>query len=125
MHQWNKFAYTSLTNMLCQNKKCQDMERNNPSMTGYINTAFAKIQDTIDNDIWYGIDVDTIGKYCSIAVVVFITIQGMYSAASWIVRLLLFKNNNIGLVPLLCRTTFPNFFLIAKVQKTQEGNNVP
>jgi hypothetical protein len=62
---------------------------------------------------WFGYDLQEIGGKCSIAVCLLVSIYSIYAITAWCIRLVLFKDASIKMCALLCRITFPDFFLIA------------
>ena len=104
----NRFSYTNIAEAICQGGCSQDTITDTHSFKRYIN-------DNIMNPLpsnWFGFDIDYFGKICSIVCSLYLTIYSIYSAIAWVIRVALFRKDDIGFLALFLRATFPEFYII-------------
>ena len=80
-------------------------------MLGQVAHNASKILTT---KFWLGIDIEAIGRRCSIAVCIILAIYIVYGLVTWCMRYAMFRGENVGMFALAIRSTFPEMFLIAK-----------
>ena len=88
---------------------------NSPAnMMDHISRTFSNLESISNPFLFLGYDLQDIGGKCSIVVCFIVFIYTLYAVISWVIRLMLFKDSSIKLCALLCRASFPDFFLITK-----------
>ena len=73
-------------------------------------------------NFWFGIDIEAIGRRCSIAVCIMLAIYSVYWLITWCIRYAMFKGENVGMFALAIRSTFPDLFLIAKATGRKDAD---
>ena len=116
LQHWNKFSYSSLVNILCQNDECKQGHTNIQAMSDYVGGALSKFTTMAANKFIFGFDIEKTGQICSIIVVGMLIMYSIYFLITWTIRFVLFKQEGINIGAILCRATFPNIFLITKDQ---------
>ena len=116
LQHWNKFSYSSLVNIICQNDDCKQGHTNIQAMSDYVGGALTKFTTMAAEKFFLGFDIEKIGQICSIIVVCTLILYLIYYTITWIIRFVLFKQEGINVSAVICRATFPNFFLITKDQ---------
>ena len=116
LQHWNKFSYTSIVNMLCQNDDCKQGHTNIQAMSDYVGGALSKITTLTAGKLLFGLDIEKLGQICSIIVVCLLFLYAIYFIITWTIRFTLFKQEGINIGAIICRATFPNIFLITKDQ---------
>ena len=104
----NKFSYTNLAEVICQGDCTQDTIADTPSFKQFINSNIMNPLPTK----WFGHDIDLVERICSIACSLYLTIYCIYAAVAWIIRVAIFRKDNIGYLALFLRATFPEFYII-------------
>ena len=104
----NKFSYTNIADAICQGSCSQDTITDIHSFKRFIGT---NMKNPLPSS-WFGIDIDYIGRICSIVCSLYLTIYSVYAAIAWIIRVAIFRNDNIGILALFLRATFPEFYII-------------
>ena len=104
----NKFSYTNLAEAFCQGECSQDTFSDTSSFKHFINANMINPLPTN----WFGFDIDSIGKICSIVCSIYLTIYSIYAAIAWIIRVAIFRKDDIGFLALFLRATFPEFYII-------------
>ena len=110
----SKHAYSVLSHAVCHNKNCVDVHTTPAQLYGFIGSAVDNMQSAVTSTLNLGIDFEKIGRRCSIAVCIMVSLYVCYSAVTWFVRYALFKNDDIGCLALIVRATCPGLFLITK-----------
>ena len=109
----SKHSY-SLFQSICKTESCLSLGKNPAGIMEHLGRTFSNIA-TMNNPLtWFGYDLKEIGGKCSIAVCLLLSLYSIYAIAAWCIRLVLFKDASVKMCALLCRATFPDFFLIAK-----------
>ena len=85
-------------------------------MSDYVGGALTKFTTMAAEKFFLGFDIEKIGQICSIIVVCTLMLYLIYYTITWIIRFVLFKQEGINVSAVICRATFPNFFLITKDQ---------
>ena len=116
LQHWNKFSYSSIVNMLCQSDDCKQGHTNIQAMSDYVGGALSKYTTMTAEKLLFGFDIEKTGQICSIIVVGLLILYAIYFIITWTIRFILFKQEDINIGAILCRATFPNFFLITKDQ---------
>jgi hypothetical protein len=120
--QWLDLAFVqhlskhsfSLFQSICKSESCLSLGENPAGIMEHLGRTFSNL-DSLNNPIsWLGFDLQEIGGKCSIVVCLLVGLYSLYAIAAWCIRLVLFKDASIKICALLCRATFPDFFLIAK-----------
>ena len=125
LQHWNKFSYSSLVNVLCQNEDCKQGHTNIQAMSNYVGGALSKFTTMAAEKFFLGFDIEKTGQICSIIVVITFILYSIYFIITWIIRFALFKQEGITMGAILCRATFPNFFLITKDQTKNTSLDSP
>ena len=112
----SKYSYSFLSNVVCQHSKCVDIHTNANKMKSLIGETLA----SINTGSFFGLDIVWLGSRCSIAVIGLLIIYTGYALASWFIRMALFKDGQLKLWALLCRATFPSFFLITSTTNKRD-----
>lgn len=94
------------------------------SMMNFMGGTMRNIGALARENLWFGFDLEQLGGKCSIFICVLLVVYTLYSVAAWFIRFSLFRQENIQCCALLCRTTWPNFFLITKSNTENNDNNV-
>ena len=74
----------------------------------HLGRTFSNLASMSNPLTWFGYDLPEIGGKCLL-----VSVYSIYAIAAWCIRLVLFKDASIKMCALLCRATFPDFFLIA------------
>ena len=119
----NKHSYSFISQAICQDSSCQDVHRNPSQLFDLLGSAVHKATKIIGPSFWMGIDIEQIGRRCSIAVCALVVIYAVYWFISFFLRCAMFRGDNISCLALAIRSTFPQLFLIAKSTGTEENKN--
>ena len=103
----------SLFQSICRSESCLSVQNDPERVMSYIGDTLSSIAD-IHKGFMFGLNLEKLGGRCSIAVCVILAIYSIYAVISWFIRLVLFKDSSVKMCALLCRATFPDFFLITK-----------
>ena len=113
----SKYSYSFISNVVCQHSRCADIHTNTNKMKDLIGETIA----SINTGSFIGLDIVWLGSRCSIAVIGLLILYTGYALASWFIRMALFKDGQLKLWALLCRATFPSFFLITTTTNKMEA----
>ena len=114
-----KHSYSVLSHAICHNPQCTSVHTAPDMLYGYMGSAIENIRNSADNILSFGIDMELVGRRCSVAVCIMVTLYVVYALITWLVRYALFKSDDIGCAALIVRATCPNLFLITKATKEE------
>jgi hypothetical protein len=117
-------SYALFSQSICQSSECKTVHNNPSSMINYMGGALKNLSALAKERLWLGIDIEKLGAHCSIFICLLLTVYTLYAVAAWAIRFSLFRQENLQCCALICRTTWPSFFLIAKSNNENNGNNV-
>ena len=117
-----KHTYSFISQAICQDNSCQGVHNDPNQLYGMLGSAVHKATNLMSASFWLGIDMEAIGRKCSIAVCIMTSIYAVYWIVSWGLRCALFKTDSISCFALTIRSTFPELFLIAKNTGKDENN---
>ena len=112
-----RHSYSVLSHAICHNSECTSVHTTPDQLYGYMGSAVKNMQNTANSILSYGIDMEDVGRKCSVAVCIMVILYSSYSVITWFVRYALFKSEDIGCAALIIRATCPNLFLITKATK--------
>ena len=90
---------------------------NMQSMSAYVGGSLAKLSMEAAEKFMWGIDIEKIGRICSIIVVILLVIYTGYAIIAWVIRYALFNHEGLKTGAKICPATFPDFFLITSNNK--------
>ena len=111
IQHWNKLSYSTLVNIFCQDDQCKQGHTNIQSISAYVGGSLAKISMEAAEKFMWGVNIEKIGRICSIAVIILLIIYIAYSIIAWAVRYVLFNHEGLKTGAKICRATFPDFFI--------------
>ena len=85
-------------------------------MSEYVGGALATFAKKAAEGMKWGINLEKIGGYCSIVVVIMLIVYTAYGIIAWAIRFTLFNREEIKLTARIWRATFTDIFLITKDQ---------
>ena len=107
---------------LCRSESCQSIHHNPNVMIGYIGKAAEKMAKAMDPTTWIGVNMEKIGRNCSIAVCVMTAVYSIYYTLSLMVRFTMFKNKEIGCLQTMMRAMCPGLFIVTKITQDNKNN---
>ena len=116
LQHWNKFSYSTLVSIFCQSDECKSGHTNLQAMSEYVGGALATFAKKTAEGMKWGINLEKIGGYCSIVVVIMLIVYTAYGIIAWAIRFTLFNREEIKLTARIWRATFTDIFLITKDQ---------
>ena len=116
----SKHSYSFISQAVCQSPECQQVHTDPGHLLGMISQAANNASKILTTKFWLGIDIEAIGRRCSIAVCIMLAIYIVYGTATWCMRFAMFRGENVGMFALAIRSTFPEMFLIAKATTSKK-----
>ena len=116
----SKHSYSFISQAICQSPECQQVHTDPGHLLGMISQAANNASKILSTKFWLGIDIEAIGRRCSIAVCIMIAIYIIYGTVTWCMRFAMFRGENVGMFALAIRSTFPEMFLIAKATTSKK-----
>ena len=110
----SKHSYSFISQAVCQSPECQQAHTDPGHLLGMIGQVAHNASKILTTKFWLGIDIEAIGRRCSIAVCIILAIYIVYGSVTWCMRYAMFRGENVGMFALAIRSTFPEMFLIAK-----------
>ena len=114
LQQMAKHSFSLFTQALCHDSSCHQGQDHPAEFFGRLGRSANRIASLAEKGIWFGIDLQELGGYCSIFICFAGSLYSIFAIFSWFIRLTLLKDPEVGCFALLCRSTFPGIFLVAK-----------
>ena len=118
----SKHSYSFISQAVCQTPECQQAHTDPGHLLGMIGQAARDASEILTTKFWLGIDIEAIGRRCSIAVCIILAVYGIYGVITWCMRYAMFRGENVGMFALAIRSTFPEMFLIAKATSNKNAD---
>ena len=94
-HAWlqhlSKHSYSFIAQAVYQSPDCQQVHTDPSHLLGMIGRVAHNASKILTPNFWFGIDIEAIGRRCSIAVCIMLAIYSVYWTITWCMRYAMFK----------------------------------